>query len=183
MIFELIFLILPTLTSGLAFILCLKLTKNKFNYPLDSGVKWKGKRLFGENKTIKGPICMGTFSVVFGYLTYLIIRSYLNLKVTDSQVLFSFLLIGVIYSLGELPNSFIKRQLSIPAGGTHKNNGIKYVFKIIDTFDSLIFIAIAYKLLFNFQSTAILLAILIGGFIHLATDRLMIKLALKQKLD
>ena len=183
MIFELIFLIFPTLASGLAFILCLKLSQDRFNNPLDFNLKWRGKRLVGSNKTFKGPICMGIFSMIFGSLTYLVLKDHLVLTASGILIAVNFLLIGLIYSFSELPNSFIKRQLSIPPGGVHKNQGMRLVFKLVDTFDSLIFIGIAYKLLFNLQSTTIMLAILIGGFLHLTTDRLMVKLSLKQKLD
>lgn len=179
MITELVFLILPILMSGLTFIIFLKYNRGKLNAPLDFGLKWKGKRLFGENKTIKGPIFMGIFVMIFGFFIYTLLKNNINIKLSNAQILTYFLLIGLTYSIGELPNSFIKRQLSIPSGKSHSNKIIKFILKLTDTFDSLITVGIAYALLFNLRINTILIAILIGGFLHLTTDQLMIKLNLK----
>jgi len=179
MVYKLLFLILPVLLSGLSFILFLKFNKHALNYPLDFGRKWREKRLFGENKTIKGPIFMGFITMVWGFFTYLLLEGGLYVKTSYLQVLHNFLFIGIVYSLGELPNSFIKRQLAIPPGKVHPKNPIKHVFKFTDTFDSLIAVGIAYYFLFNIPITTILIAIMIGGFFHLMTDKLMIKLKLK----
>jgi hypothetical protein len=179
MVLKLLFLILPVLLSGLSFILFLKFNKHTLSYPLDFGRKWREKRLFGENKTVKGPIFMGFFTMVWGFFTYILLRNGLYFKISNLQVLFSFLFIGIIYSLGELPNSFIKRQLAIPPGKVNSETLIKYIFKFIDMFDSLVAVGIAYYFLFNIPMTTILIAIIIGGLFHLMTDKLMIKLKLK----
>lgn len=179
MLNKLIFLIIPILASGLTFIFCLKLTKDRYNFPLDLEQKLRGKRIFGENKTFKGPICMGFFTMIFGSLTYLILKKNLGIVISDFEASVYFLIIGLSYSLAELPNSFIKRQINIPAGNSPKSKVGKFMFKTADTFDSLIVVGLLYKTFFNIEVSTIIVAVLIGGLIHLATDRLMIKLSLK----
>ena len=98
-------------------------SKIKFlNYPVDFGKKWKGKPIFGKNKTFRG--------FFFGILTAIVIvyiqrflytnHSYFqNIAFLDytqyNMPLFGFLIgFGVLF--GDLVKSFIKRRLNIPPG-------------------------------------------------------------------
>lgn len=180
MFFELLFIIFPILAAGLTFIFFLKHTKTRaLDFPLDFGCKWRKKRLFGANKTIKGPFCMGFFSTIYGLFVFQLLKSHLNLNQLDCAVFINFLLIGFVYSLGELPNSFIKRQLTIMPGKTHPKKNFALIFKFIDTFDSLIFVGLGYIFLFNMRTEIVAISVLIGGFIHLLTDKLMTNMSLK----
>ena len=181
---ELIQMIFPIFTAGIVFIVLLKtVLHNKLIYPLDFGIKLRGKRLFGDNKTIRGLIFMPLLTMIFGILTYFLTKSFANHKISAINAMVYYFFVGLAYSLGELPNSFIKRQLSITPGNSHRKNSVKNIFKIIDTFDSLIVVGIVYILLFHFSTINVLLAIFIGGILHLCTDQLMIKLNLKKKIN
>lgn len=174
-------IIIPVLLSGLTLIVLLKIFgKETFSFPLDLGFKFKNKRMFGENKTIKGPIVMSLFTGLYGWLLIKIFPESI-LTLSSLTVFYYYSLIGLSYSLGELPNSFIKRQLSIPPGATSKKKTEACFFRILDIVDSLVICGIVYYYLFKFPIGIIFRAVLLGSIFHLATDQLMIGLKLKNK--
>lgn len=87
-----------------------------------------------------------------------------------------FFFAGLAYSLGELPTSFIKRQFDIKPGEKSAN----FIFRLLDIYDSLLFIALIYYLLLPVSLITIWISVLVGGLVHVLTDRLMIRLALKK---
>lgn len=174
-------IILPVFLSGLTFIIILKLFgENWLSFPLDSGLKFKNKRLLGKNKTIKGPIIMMFFTGLYGWSIIKIFKIKVGGDLPDLILFLYYSLVGLSYSLGELPNSFLKRQLSIPPGEVPKEKVKMFIFKTADVFDSLIACGITYFLLFQFPSSIIFNSILLGGLIHFLTDQLMIFLKLKK---
>jgi len=184
MINELALIILPVLLSGLTFICYLKWNKIALlNIPLDMGLKINGKRVFGENKTIKGPVLMGIFTSVYGYIIFKLVNNIQIENIGSSNLILALALIGASYSLGELPNSFIKRQMGISPGAIPTKTFPKYFFRIIDTFDSLITVGLLYYIFFRFSGFSIISAVLVGGGIHLITDNLMMRLGLKGKFN
>ena len=89
----------------------------RFAQPLDGGLTFRGKRLFGANKTFKGfvvmvPAAAASFALLAGVaptsagLWELSLGSYAGLGA----------IAGFGFMAGELPNSFVKRQLGIPPG-------------------------------------------------------------------
>lgn len=90
--------------------------------PLDGGRSWRGRRVFGDNKTWRGVLCMILFSIVGTYALAVLVA--LNPGLAPYNVLdfashgapFYGLLYGLGYSLFELPNSFLKRQRDIRPG-------------------------------------------------------------------
>ena len=179
---QLLAIILPILLAGLSFIALLKLVgKERFSYPLDMGLTYRGKRILGDNKTLKGPVVMSFFTGLYGLLLVTKFKLDSAFGFSGQYIFYYYSLVGFMYSLGELPNSFLKRQLSIPPGGISKKKMERYLFILLDTFDSLLACSIVYFLLFKFPVYAILISILIGGCLHLLTDRLMIVLRLKTR--
>lgn len=177
-------IIFPVFLSGITLIILLKLFgKNKFDYPLDFGLKFKNKRLFGKNKTIKGPIVMTVFTGLYGLSIIKIFKIEFSPDLSSLVIFYYYSLVGLSYSLGELPNSFIKRQLSIPPGDSSRKRIEKSIFRILDMTDSLIGCGIIYYCLFKHPLKVVLETILLGGFIHLLTDQLMIYLRLKKKVN
>src|SRR3990170_6584151 len=122
---------------------------------------------------------MGLGASLYGLLLNMLLKNSLNLS--EKEVVVNFFLIGLLYSLGELPNSFLKRQLGVPPGELPKNSKYKVLFKVSDIFDSLIFCGIGYAILFQFPVSLIVLSVLIGGILHIVTDKLMVSLSLKKK--
>lgn len=90
--------------------------------PIDGGMTVRGRRLFGDNKTWRGVVC-----AVLGCLITVIVQTYVLddhvgsvavLPYGQVNVLLLSLALGGGATLGELPNSFGKRQLGIPPGAS-----------------------------------------------------------------
>jgi hypothetical protein len=116
---EAIWVFLPVLGAALAHapVLALDLLK-PLKCPLDGGLRWRGRRLFGDNKTWRGAVVM-----ISGILAATLLLSLwdwwwaeLPDGIRDAGPLLFGLLLGAGTVLGELPNSFLKRRLDIPPG-------------------------------------------------------------------
>ncbi len=105
--------------------------------PIDLGRTWKGKRIFGDHKTIRGVILMVLFSVLGSLLLKILVNHYefirnLNILYFDEySVLFYGVCFGLGYTLAELPNSFFKRRANIEEG---KRGNLFNI--LVDQFDS-----------------------------------------------
>lgn len=94
----------------------------KFNQPLDFGKTYKGKRLFGANKTWRGLIAgiIGA-TIVIGIQKYLFTRNLFILELAwfDYRPA-SIWLLGPLFGAGALLadafESFFKRQAGVPPG-------------------------------------------------------------------
>jgi len=91
--------------------------------PVDGGRTFRGRRLFGDNKTLRGALFMtagpALASVVlhrFGWY-----RRRLPRELAEADPLLVGLLLGLGVFAGELPNSFAKRQLGIPPGSQRRD--------------------------------------------------------------
>jgi hypothetical protein len=104
--------------------------------PLDGGHCIGGRRIFGDNKTWRGAICM-TLGVV---LATVVLwqwgwwRDQLPDEINASSPLLVGLLIGLGTVIGELPNSFLKRRLDI-APGTRRHSRGGVALAILDQGD------------------------------------------------
>ena len=111
--------------------------------PIDGGTTFRERRLFGDNKTWRGIFCM-----VVGCMFAVAIQKYAigdkagALAIIDYEKANAFLLgaaLGLGTMLGELPNSFVKRQLGIAPGQTARG-ALGLVFYVWDQVD-LLFVA------------------------------------------
>ena len=86
--------------------------------PIDGGRRWRGKRLFGDNKTWRGALAMtlgaATAAVLLWQWPWF--RSRLPLEIERAGVVLYATLLSLGATLAELPNSFLKRQLDIAPG-------------------------------------------------------------------
>ncbi|MBX5469611.1 MAG: CDP-archaeol synthase, partial [Thermoleophilaceae bacterium] len=86
--------------------------------PLDMGARVRGRRVFGDNKTVRGALFM-IGGVVAAALLLSLWPTYWHAlpgAVRDAGPLPLGLLIGLGVVVGELPNSFAKRQLGVAPG-------------------------------------------------------------------
>lgn len=86
--------------------------------PLDGGRTFRGRRLFGANKTVRGALFMtaGPTLAAAALHRWGWYRRRLPPELADRNPLLAGALLGVGVWAGELPNSFLKRQLDIPPG-------------------------------------------------------------------
>ena len=97
----------------------------KFSYPMDFGLKWRGVRIFGPNKTWRGLIVGVLAAVLTGFLQHnyegqssLALTKFLNLdslSLPDMTIQLAFLL-GLGGMLGDAFKSFFKRRMGIESG-------------------------------------------------------------------
>lgn len=121
-----VWLFLPVLGGALAHapVLSLDLLK-PLKRPLDGGATFRGRRLFGDNKTWRGAIV-----IVAGVtLATLLLAQWdwwwerLPDGLSEEDPLPYGLLLGLGVVVGELPNSFLKRQLDIAPGSQRRSPG------------------------------------------------------------
>jgi hypothetical protein len=111
--------------------------------PIDRGRKFRGRRIFGENKTYRGVVVVSLGTAIgFGLQSLLFhrIASIRSVELFDYPFFKSVALglaMGVAARLSELPNSFIKRQFEI-APGTAAKGWKSVIFYIYDQIDFLL---------------------------------------------
>jgi CDP-2,3-bis-(O-geranylgeranyl)-sn-glycerol synthase len=89
--------------------------------PVDGGARWRGRRLFGDNKTYRGVVVVA-LGTGLGFLA--LHGKWFGLGV----------LVGTAAMLAELPNSFCKRQLAIAPGG-QASGAAGALFHVLDQVD------------------------------------------------
>ena len=111
--------------------------------PIDQGRSFRGKRIFGDNKTYRGLAVVGLGTAIgFGLQSLLLhrIASIRGVELFDYALLKSVALglaVGVAAMLSELPNSFIKRQFEIAPGSAAKGWKV-VIFYVYDQIDFLL---------------------------------------------
>ena len=166
---ELIFIIFPILVSSIIhhfliinFNLFPALAK-----PIDFGILIKNKKIFGKSKTFRGFVVVILLTAFFSF----ILSKFINIDLKMNSFLAG-ALIGLAYSLAELPNSFLKRRFNVHES-THPKNFLRYLFSFLDHSDSILGIAIIIPFIIALEINKTILLIFIGIFLHLTIDKLL----------
>lgn len=113
--FSLIYFMLPAYFANMMPVIC----KSFFcflNKPIDFGAIWKGKRVFGDHKTIRGFIVgiIAAIAVValqtFLFNRYEIFRNYSIIEYSKINIYFLGFLFGFGALAGDAVESFVKRR-------------------------------------------------------------------------
>jgi len=142
--------------------------------PLDFRKTFRSKRVFGDNKTIRGIIVMILFSFMYCHILELLIAKYPGMN--DYNLLhfnrYPSWLYGILYGLGytlsELPNSFYKRQINLKPG---RRGNIMNI--LIDQVDSVIGCFIILVPFSDLTIKWILMGIIFYAFVHLIVNLLL----------
>ncbi len=123
----------------------------RFSAPLDFGLTIRGRRVLGKNKTMRGFVIMLPAAAGSFFLLGLIVTGHPGLATRMWQIsprgyAMLGLLAGLGFMAGELPNSFLKRQLDIPPGRAPQKPYAKVIFFMLDRFDSIIGMLFAVSL-------------------------------------
>ena len=185
-ILQILYLIAPVVLAGVAHVIVLKLNiLPQLKIPLDAGKHIGSARLFGDNKTWRGIIIMAVGSAVV-----MALQSYLYKTSTLAQE-FSFFdysainpwisgaIFGLGYSLGELPNSFAKRQLGIAPGQRSKGTPNSKIWYFIDQSDSVIGSLITMRYFFPASFAISLACFAIGLLLHIGIDQMLYLIKVK----
>lgn len=140
-------------------------------YPLDHYKTFRGQRIFGQNKTYRGLLVMMLASIAITYFYAFLVQvspsiASVNLLTFEEHSPFFYgCLYGIGYVVGELPNSFFKRQLTISEG---KSNG--FIQRLIDQLDSVVVILLMLIYTSNFTWTHFWIGIVFYGLLHLSIN-------------
>lgn len=173
----------PLILGGIVNMLFTKTSiYKKYKSPIDGGKCLKdNKRIFGDNKTWIGFFSMIIFCIISQILCGFICNN-LNLNSFNDlyntrqntfilNLLFGFL-IGFVYMICELPNSFVKRRINIAPGKT--NSGIVgLLFFVIDQIDSLLGVMFCLYLFSNISIAKYFLYVIVGAFTHIGINILL----------
>ncbi len=173
MTYNILFLGSPLLLAAIGQGLCIKYSwLNRLKRPLDLGLMFRGRRVFGEHKTWRGLV----INVVLCTLGTMIqtwlqnndyVPQWLLLLDYKRYGFLAGLLLGFGMTLGELPNSFVKRQLDIHPG--KKGSGLLgAAFFLFDQVDLTIGIWIFLFFLIKPSPVLILWSFLLTILLHIA---------------
>ncbi|MGH7496646.1 MAG: CDP-archaeol synthase [bacterium] len=165
-------MLLPLL-GGLAFHgFCMKFKWLSFlGRPIDGGRTFRGRQLFGPNKTYRGIIAVGFGTAVGCGIQATVLHrlsTVRNLEMIDYSYInwlaFGFIL-GVAAMVSEMPNSFVKRQLGI-APGAAGNGAVGMLFYIIDQIDLLLGVWLVLSFVVEVTLTRVLWSVVFLFFSH-----------------
>ena len=160
---------------------------NRFALPLDCGATFRGRRIFGANKTWKGLVVMvpavGTaFWALAAAMELLRPGALANLwPLTPAGYFVLGCWAGLGFMLGELPNSFIKRQADIAPGMPPASAAGRIVSFVIDRTDSVLGALLALGLIVKVPWPAWVGILLAGPLVHWLFNVLLMLLGVKAK--
>lgn len=186
---QVLWLALPVLVGGALHIAAIRhdALPALARLPLDGGLTVRGRRLFGDNKTVRGVVVMvgGTVAATLALdvLARLVpVLSALPLARVQAEHPAAWgALLGTGYILGELPNSFAKRQLDI-APGQAAPGRLRGAFWVADQVDSLLGILLMLSLVWVPTPAVALGLVALTLAIHPAMAAVMVGLGLKQRI-
>lgn len=158
--------------------------------PLDGGATFRGKRVFGNNKTVRGLLAMALLTALFFQLQALLhersewVRAASFFDYTLPGSLWSPLAAGAVYGLGyalaELPNSLVKRQLGIGTGREAKGT-LRWIFLVVDQGDSVLGCLVAILLFWRMPWHVFVTTLVVCTGLHLAMNALLYLARLRRR--
>ena len=155
-----------------------------FALPLDGGLRLRGHRLFGANKTARGFVVM--VPAAAAAFTALALASGDPPRaglwaLTPGGYAFLGAWAGFGFMAGELPNSFVKRQLNIAPGSAPRGRAWTVVQFLVDRLDSGIGMLAAVSVAVHTPPMVWVYVLLIGPAIHWSFSLVLFRLGLKQR--
>lgn len=137
--------------------------------PLDLGWTFRGKRILGDNKTVRGVLVHIVFSVLGTYCSQYVQTWLFPWSISILDLSFRWLevglMLGIGMSLGELPNSFIKRQLGIRPG--ERSTGyLRGFFFIMDQVDMVLGIWLFFFLFLKLPVKLFFISLILCLILH-----------------
>lgn len=175
MTYQILYLAVPLLFAAISQGFCIKYDcLNRLKKPLDFGLYFRGKRVFGDNKTWRGLVINVVFCVIgtlFQALlqTYDLVPEWLSLLDYRENAPIVGLLLGLGMTIGELPNSFLKRRLEIPPG-KKKAGVLGILFFFFDQVDLVVGIWIFLYFLLRPSLCFMLWSLALAAMLHVAVS-------------
>ena len=159
----------------------------RLQIPVDGRLRIRGRRLFGDNKTVRGFIVMPP-AAGFAFWALGSLLQAISPALRDSLWPFGnggLALLGTWaglgFMLGELPNSFVKRQLDISPGRAANGELSSLLSFAVDRVDSIFGVLIVISIVTPIPWMTWFYAILIGPAVHLSFSVLLFRLGVKAR--
>lgn len=184
---EIILIVLPVVIGGIIHSWVIATNRwPQLRIPLDGGFTWRGQRIFGDNKTVRGAIVMIFATTLASGLISLGIppawKGSMEFFQHFTSALTFGLWLGAGYILAELPNSFIKRRLSISPG--QRPSGIRgRIWSAVDQADSVIGVCVVLAIVYRLPSILLLGVLIVGITTHLLFDQALYRTGIKQQAE
>jgi len=141
----------------------------RFDTPLDGRRTWRGRRLLGDNKTGRGFIVMvpataAAFALVAAAWPGGTAGGLWPLSSVEYLLLGAWA--GLGFMVGELPNSFLKRQLDVEPGAAATGRFLGPLFALTDRLDSVIGAMVALACAVSVPPGTWLLVAVAGPALH-----------------
>ena len=157
----------------------------RFAVPIDARLTIRGRRLLGDNKTVRGFLVMVPATALgFAALSAVIRLTGLGGGLWPYPAAGYLALgfwAGLGFMAGELPNSFIKRQLDIAPGASPNGRVTSLVCHGIDRFDSVVGMLVVVSLAVPVPWLTWLYALIAGPVLHGAFSLLVFRLGGKAR--
>ena len=183
-----LFLLVAMSTAGAAHVYWLRTPfSRRFAWPVDGGLRFRGQRLFGDNKRVCGFMVLPPAAGV----TFMILGGVLNLfpevvvqglwPLSPWQYAGLGLLCGLAFMLAELPNSFFKRQLGIAPGQSPERSLLRPLTLIVDRYDSVLGVLLVASVLVPVPAATWFWVLVLGPLIHAVFSLVMHTLGIKAR--
>jgi hypothetical protein len=150
--------------------------------PLDGGRCWRGARLFGDHKTVRGAVVMVAGSIAgFALQQRWRVPSLELFDYSAAHAWGTGALLGLGFVVGELPNSFLKRRAGIPPG-RHATGPGYWLFTALDQLDSVVGGLVALSLAWRFDWLVVPVALLLCTLLHVAFNAIFVLVGLKERV-
>jgi CDP-archaeol synthase len=167
-------LVLAFSTAGLAHVLWLRSPRSAaLALPLDGGARFRGRRLFGANKTLRGFVVLvpatGAVLAALGAAREAL-PGWLAAGLWPLRTDQLFLLgawAAFWFMAGELPNSFLKRQWDIAPGEVPASGVRRWLCLALDRVDSIVAMLLAVALVAPLPALTALVVVTLGAGVHL----------------
>jgi len=182
------FLILAMSCAGIAHVLWLRSgLARHFAQPVDLGLTLRGRRLFGDNKRLRGfmvlpvaaALSFAALGSARGGLPQWLAQGMWALR-PGQYALLGFVA-GLAFMLAELPNSFLKRQLGVGPGEQPRQASLRAIFVVADRFDSLLGMLIAVSLLVPLSAATWIWMLLLAPAVHALFSGLLYAVGVKAR--
>ena len=183
------FLTAAFVPAGIAHVFWLRSkTSEQFGIPLDGGLTFAGKRIFGDHKMLRGFMVISPAAGVSFALLFLVVgfaapesaRLLWPLPVWQYAVIGS--LAGLGFMAGELPNSFVKRRLGIHPAAPPANTFARAALFLADRLDSILGMMVVLSLVVPVPPWTWVYVIVTGIGLHWIFSAVLFAFGVKERM-
>jgi CDP-2,3-bis-(O-geranylgeranyl)-sn-glycerol synthase len=183
------FIIVAFILSGGVHVVWLRCAASqRLAFPIDFGLSFGGKRIFGDHKMLRGFVAIVPMTGVAFFLLSSLIHLAAPAFAAQLWMLapWSYALLGLWAGLGfmagELPNSFVKRRLGIAPGTLPSHPSVRWICLVTDRLDSIIGMLLALSLIVSVPVLTWLYVIVAGAAIHWTFSAILFALGVKERV-